>query len=90
MLQVIITIFVLVNMKTLLPDKALITPWPVVDFAITLFLVTYCADMLALLISSFARTTTAAMTIMPFLLIVQLLFSGFFLICPKRLRRLPI
>ena len=82
-LQVIITIFVLVNMKTLLPDKALITPWPVVDFAITLFLVTYCADMLALLISSFARTTTAAMTIMPFLLIVQLLFSGSFFNLPK-------
>jgi hypothetical protein len=39
--------------------------------------------MLALLVSAFARTTTAAMTIMPFLLIVQLLFSGGFFNLPK-------
>ena len=39
--------------------------------------------MLALLISAFAKTTTTAMTIMPFLLIVQLLFSGAFFSLPE-------
>lgn len=82
-LQVFITIQVLNFMNVVLPSKPLITAIPVLDFGITLFLVTYCADMLALLISAFSRTTTAAMTIMPFMLIVQLLFSGGFFSLPQ-------
>ena len=82
-LQAIITINVCRLMEVKLPDKSLITPLPLVDLGITLFLITYCADMLALLVSSFAKTTTAAMTIMPFLLIVELLFSGSFFNLPK-------
>ncbi|MCR5323001.1 MAG: hypothetical protein K6E85_07005 [Lachnospiraceae bacterium] len=39
-------------------------------------LITYAADMMALWISSIARTTTTAMTVMPFILIFQLVFSG--------------
>ena len=70
-------------MRVKLPEGALVTPWPLVDFGITLFLITYCADMLALLISAFSKTTTAAMTIMPFLLIVELLFSGSFFTLPE-------
>ena len=81
-LQVIITIGVCLLMKVQFPEGSLITPWPIVDFGLSLFLITYCADMLALLISAFAKTTTTAMTIMPFLLIVQLLFSGAFFSLP--------
>ncbi len=81
-LQVIITIAVCYYMNVKMPDKSLVTPWPIIDYGLTLFFITYCADMLALLISSFARTTTAAMTIMPFLLIVELLFSGGFFTLP--------
>ena len=81
-LQVVITLVVCYLMKVKIPDKGLVTPWPVLDIGITLFLITYCADMLALLVSAFARTTTTAMTIMPFLLIVQLLFSGAFFNLP--------
>ena len=81
-LQVVITLAVCSLMGVRFPDKSLLSPWPVLDFGITLFLITYCADMLALLVSSFARTTTTAMTIMPFLLIVQLLFSGSFFSLP--------
>ncbi|WP_022773430.1 ABC transporter permease [Butyrivibrio sp. AE2015] len=82
-LQVVITIGVCMLMRVEIPQKSLITPWAVVDFGLTLFLITYCADMLALLISAFAKTTTTAMTIMPFLLIVQLLFSGAFFNLPQ-------
>ncbi len=81
-LQVVITLVVCYLMKVKIPDKGLVTPWPVLDIGITMFLITYCADMLALLVSAFARTTTTAMTIMPFLLIVQLLFSGAFFSLP--------
>ena len=81
--QVAITIGVLIMTKVTLPSKALITPWPIVDLALTLFFVTYCADMMALMVSALSRTTTAAMTIMPFLLIFQLVFSGGFFSIPK-------
>lgn len=83
--QAAITLFVCINLKVTIPEKSLITPIPIVDLGITLFLVTYCADMLALLVSAIARTTTSAMTIMPFLLIVQLLFSGGFFSLPQQL-----
>lgn len=82
-LQVVITITILYALRVKLPDRELLSQWPVVDFGVTLFLITYCADMLALLVSSLARTTTTAMTIMPFLLIVELLFSGPMFNLPK-------
>ncbi|WP_029320800.1 ABC transporter permease [Butyrivibrio sp. AE3004] len=81
--QSVITIIVFQIMSVEIPKKSLITDWAVVDIGITLFLITYCADMLALLISAFSRTTTAAMTVMPFMLIVQLLFSGGFFNLPQ-------
>ncbi len=83
-LQVAIMIGVCHLMEIQLPQRSLITKWPIIDFGLTLFLITYCADMCALLISAFATTPTAAMTIMPFLLIVQLLFSGAFFSLPEK------
>ena len=65
------------------PEKGFITGWFALDFAISIFLVTYSSDMLGLFISSFVRSTTAAMTIMPFLLIFQLIFSGGFFSLPE-------
>ena len=49
-----------------------------IELAITLFLITLSADALALMISSIVHTTTTAMTVMPFMLIVQLVFAGYF------------
>ncbi len=46
------------------------------DLTITFFLITYASDIMSLLISCIAKSTTAAMTIMPFVLIFELLFSG--------------
>lgn len=81
--QAVIILFVFQAMNINMPTKSLVTPWPLLDIGITLFFITYCADMLALLISACARTTTAAMTVMPFILIVQLLFSGGFFNLPE-------
>ena len=58
------------------PKEGLVTPYFMVDFAISLFLLTYAADMMSLAISSLVKNTTTAMTVMPFMLIFQLLFSG--------------
>ncbi len=83
MLQVVVMLFVCISLGIKMPEKSLVTPWPIVDVGLTFFLITYCADMLALLVSSISKTTTAAMTIMPFLLIVELLFSGGLFEIPK-------
>ena len=61
-----------------LPEVGVVTPVGMVDIGITILLVTYAADMMALMVSSIVRTTTTAMTTMPFLLIFQLIFSGGF------------
>ena len=57
----------------------------VLDFAITIFLITYAADMLSLFISCLAKNTTSAMTVMPLVLMVQLIFSGSLFGLPKSL-----
>ena len=76
--QTVITIMVCMYSKVNFPSVSYITPIALVDVGITIFLTTYCADMMSLMISSWVHTTTAAMTVMPFLLIFQLVFSGGF------------
>lgn len=83
MAQSAITIIVLYYTKVTLPDKPLITPIAVLDLWLTIFLVTFCADMMALMVSSLTKTTTTAMTVMPFLLIFQLVFSGGYFALPE-------
>lgn len=46
------------------------------EYFITFFLVIYASDVLALAISSIVKSPSTAMTVMPFLLIIQLLFAG--------------
>ena len=77
-MQTLVTIGILRVANIQIPAKGVITPWGIVDVGITILLVTYAADMMALKVSCVVRTTTAAMTAMPFLLIFQLVFSGGF------------
>lgn len=63
-------------MKQVLLGKGFMTPLMALDIGITMLLITYAADMMSLLISSFTHTTTGAMTVMPFVLIFQLIFAG--------------
>ena len=65
------------------PGAGLFTRWLVVDLGITMLLITFASDMLSLWVSSLAKSTTAAMTIMPFVLIFQLVFSGGMLNLPE-------
>lgn len=58
------------------PDHGLIFPIFYLDFFITLFLITYASDMMGLLVSCVVHTTTMAMTVMPCILIIQLVFAG--------------
>ena len=74
-----LTLFVLRQLQVPIPrgtGTGLITPWIIVDIGLTMLLITYAADMMSLFLSSISRTTTGAMTLMPFILIFQLVFSG--------------
>ena len=75
-LQTGLTVYVLIMLGVNFPMKGIITEWMILDVAITLLLVSYASDMMSLFLSSISRTTTGAMTIIPFVLIFQLVFSG--------------
>lgn len=74
--QTVITLYVLNMMGVTLPGEGLVTAGGTLDFGITLFLITFASDMLSLLVSALVHSSTAAMTVMPFLLIFQMIFSG--------------
>ncbi len=76
LLQAALTIYVCRAMKVKFPSEGVITGNMLVDMGITVFLITYSSDMMALWISAVMRSTTTAMTLMPFILIFQLVFSG--------------
>ena len=71
-----LTMYVLQLMQVPFPAEGFMTKWMIVDVSISMLLITYASDMMSLFISSLSRTTTGAMTIMPFVLIFQLVFSG--------------
>ena len=83
LLQVGVTLFVTSKVGVKYPAEGIITNWFIVDFGISMFLITYASDMMSLWVSSLSHTTTTAMTIMPFVLIFQLVFSGGMLTLPK-------
>lgn len=76
LLQVMISIAVYKAYGIRFPSTGPITGYFMLDLGIVLFIITYTADMMALMISCIVRSTTAAMTVMPFLLIIQLVFAG--------------
>lgn len=59
-----------------LPSEGVVTGSYYIDAFICFFLVLYAADMMGLAVSSVVKSTTTSMTVMPFLLIIQLIFSG--------------
>ena len=77
-LQTLITLVICAVAGVKFPSQGVVTPWGIVDIGITILLVTYAADIMALMVSCIVKTTTIAMTVMPFLLIYQLIFSGSF------------
>ena len=82
LVQTVLTLYVCKAAGVHFPEKGLMTSWMLPEMGVTIFLITYAADMLALLISCLVRSTTAAMTVMPFVLIFQLVFSGGFFTLP--------
>jgi len=76
LVQTVLTIYTCKMMGIKFPTEGLFTSWMMLDVGITVFLISYSADMISLWISTLVHNTTTAMSIMPFILIAQLVFSG--------------
>ena len=76
--QTVVTMVVCYVAGVHFPEQGIISPWGMADLSITILLITYASDMMALMVSCIVRNTTTAMTVMPFLMIFQLVFSGGF------------
>ncbi len=83
LLQTVVTLIVLYLVGMKFAGRGMFTPWMAVDIGITMLLITYASDLLSLWISTLVHSTTTAMTIMPFILIFQLIFSGGLFSLPK-------
>ena len=77
LVQVLMTSAIFVIFKVHLPAESAVTGSFLVDMIITMFLITYAADMMGLMISCIVHTPMTAMTVMPMILIVQLVFADF-------------
>ena len=90
LLQTGITLYVMRAVGVRYPQEGLMTRYFITEFSVSLFLITYAADMMSLWISALSHTTTAAMTIMPVILIVQLVFSGGMMSLPEPVTKVII
>ncbi|MBR4573458.1 MAG: ABC transporter permease [Lachnospiraceae bacterium] len=82
-MQTAIILFVFRYIGVRFPEHSIFERNFLIEYFISLFLITYAADMMSLFISTLCRSTTTAMTVMPVVLILQLVFSGGMITLPK-------
>lgn len=71
----IVTVAVAVRYADNLPAGGILFP-PVLELFLTFFLIVYSSDVLGIMISSIVKSENSAMTVMPFVLIIQMVMSG--------------
>ena len=76
-LQVVIILAFFLLFGVRMPSGSAVTGSFLLDLFITMFLITYASDMLGLMISCIVHTPMVAMTLMPFVLIFQLVYANF-------------
>ena len=77
--QVLMMLVIFLAFGVHIPSASAVTGSFLLDLCISMFLITYASDMLGLMISCIVHTPMTAMTVMPFVLIVQLVFANFIL-----------
>ena len=60
-----------------IPDHGVFFNWTSLAYFISFTLILFAADALGVMVSCIVKTENAAMTVMPFVLIIQLVLSGF-------------
>lgn len=66
------------------PSHGILFEWTGFEFFLSFTLIIFCADALGLMVSCIVKTENAAMTVMPFVLIVQLVMSGMMFSLPEK------
>ncbi len=66
------------------PKDGILFGWTGLEFLVSFTLVIFCADALGIMISCIVKTQNAAMTVMPFVLIIQLVMSGMMFKLPEK------
>ncbi|MBO5077835.1 MAG: ABC transporter permease [Clostridia bacterium] len=74
--SVIVTILFCIFFASNMPEQGIIMPL-VIELWLAFFFTIFASDTLGLMVSSIVKTPTTAMTVMPFVLIIQLVMSGF-------------
>lgn len=85
LMQTAVTIYVCKFFGVKYPKEGILLSSFRIELGVTIFMITFASDMMSLFISSVVHSTTAAMTVMPFVLIFQLVFSGGVFPVPERL-----
>lgn len=73
--SVIVTLITYLTNIDSIPSTGVLTS-SFLELTITFFLIIYASDALGIMISSIVKTPNTAMTVMPFILIIQLVMSG--------------
>ncbi len=76
LLQTVLAMYTCTLIGIRFPFDGVIVNSLVFEIGITMFLISFAADMLCLCISATVKEVATAMTVMPFILVVQLVFSG--------------
>ncbi len=71
----LVTIIVIFKNESTMLDSGVICPIQL-ELYLSFFLIIFSSDVLALMVSCIVKTTNTAMTVMPFILIIQLVMSG--------------
>lgn len=75
-LQTILTMYTCTIIGIQFPYEGLVISNLTVEIAVTMFLISFASDLLCLCVSALVREVSTAMTVMPFILVIQLVFSG--------------
>lgn len=75
MIIVLFVFFLFVHNKEI-PDSGIIFGNVWIEYYITMFLLTFAADVMSLVISSFVKSASGANSLIPIVLIVQIVFCG--------------
>ncbi len=65
------------------PSHGVLFEWIGIEFFVAFTLTIFCSDALGLMVSCIVKTENAAMTVMPFVLIIQLVMSGVMFTLPE-------
>ena len=76
LVQTLLTMYTCRLVGIVFPEEGVFSPALVPEIGVTVFLISFASDLVCLCISAIVRDSVAAMTVLPFVLVINLVFSG--------------